>query len=208
MALIKLNNNSISAVTALPSAINVGSMTLIKTQTIDTANTISAVDFINGTDGVVLDDTYDYYKFLFSNVHLNGDNQRVYCRMRRSGQSSFDSSSGSYFETGSTTDSSISGFRTNTNNSIRIISGGTDSANSESNQSGELTVFNFNSTIHVCIVNHFVTSTDDDSSGFARVNVGTNYHMNSPTTANDGFRFFASSGNFDTGTFSLYGVKA
>ena len=72
MALVKYNNNSISAVTSA-SSIPVGALTHIKTLTASSSGTLSLVD---GSDGVVLDSTYPIYKFEFINCHpaTNGAN--------------------------------------------------------------------------------------------------------------------------------------
>ena len=59
MALVKYNNNSISAVTSAAS-IPSGAMTLIKTLTASASATLS---FVNGSSDVVLDSTYPIYLF-------------------------------------------------------------------------------------------------------------------------------------------------
>jgi hypothetical protein len=65
MALVKYNNNSISAVTSAAS-IPSGALVPIKTLTASSSATLS---FVHGTDGVVLDSTYPIYKFVFINCH-------------------------------------------------------------------------------------------------------------------------------------------
>ena len=65
MALVKYNNNSISAITAA-SSLTTGAMTLIKSQT---ASSSSTIDFVDGTSDVVLDSTYPIYVFKFINIH-------------------------------------------------------------------------------------------------------------------------------------------
>ena len=65
MALVKHNNNSISAVTSMAS-LSTGSMTLIKEQT---ASSSASISFVDGSGGVVLDSTYPIYKFEFINCH-------------------------------------------------------------------------------------------------------------------------------------------
>ena len=54
MALVKYNNNSISAITAA-SGLTAGAMTLIKEQTASSSSTVS---FVNGSSDVVLNSTY------------------------------------------------------------------------------------------------------------------------------------------------------
>jgi len=57
MALVKYNNNSISAVTSA-AAIPSGAMTHIKTLTASSSSTLS---FVDGSSDVVLDSTYPIY---------------------------------------------------------------------------------------------------------------------------------------------------
>ena len=61
MALKFAVNNSLSAVTSLPTAIPTGSMTLLQTQT---ASSSSTIDFTSN-----IDSTYDSYIFKYINIH-------------------------------------------------------------------------------------------------------------------------------------------
>ena len=65
MALVKYNNNSLSAITAT-AGMPAGAMTLIKEQTASTSSTIS---FVHGSSDVVLDSTYPIYLFKWISVH-------------------------------------------------------------------------------------------------------------------------------------------
>ena len=69
MALVKHNNNSISAVTSMAS-LSTGSMTLIKEVT---ASSDASISFVDGSSDVVLDSTYPIYKFEFINIHAASD---------------------------------------------------------------------------------------------------------------------------------------
>jgi hypothetical protein len=82
MAIIKPNNNTISAITALPAAISTGALILIKTQT---ASNVSEVIFDNGTSDVVFDNTYDQYVLRCSNVYGASDGVYPRIRLRASG---------------------------------------------------------------------------------------------------------------------------
>ena len=90
MALVKYNNNSISAITAA-AAIPSGAMTLIKSQTASSSATIS---FVDGTSDVVLDSTYPIYVFKF-NIHPSAD-ARLQVNFRDGG-SSYDATKTSTF---------------------------------------------------------------------------------------------------------------
>jgi len=64
--LTKISNNSLSAISTLPSAIPVGALTLIKTQT---ASDVVSVEFKHGTNDVVFDSTYKVYVFKYIEIH-------------------------------------------------------------------------------------------------------------------------------------------
>ena len=71
MALVKYNNNSISAITAA-SSLPTGAMTLIKTVTASDDSTIS---FVNGASDVVLNSTYPIYIVKVISANIATDNQ-------------------------------------------------------------------------------------------------------------------------------------
>ena len=66
MALIKLNNKAVSNATAFGSISSLGSMVFIKKLT---ASSSANLSFVDGSDGVVLDDTYKEYVFTFKDIH-------------------------------------------------------------------------------------------------------------------------------------------
>ncbi len=66
MALNFANNNSLSAITALPASISGGGLNLISTQT---ASSSSSLSFTTG-----IDSTYKEYIFKFYNIHPATDN--------------------------------------------------------------------------------------------------------------------------------------
>ena len=65
MSLNFCNNNSLSAITALPASISGGGLNLISTQTASSSSTIS---FTSG-----IDSTYKEYIFKFINIHSSAD---------------------------------------------------------------------------------------------------------------------------------------
>ena len=72
MALVKYNNNSISAVTS--TGLATGSLVPIKTLTADNSANLS---FVHGTDGVVLDSTYPIYQFIFVNPSIRSNTEKL-----------------------------------------------------------------------------------------------------------------------------------
>ena len=68
MALKFANNNSLSAITSVPSGVGWGSLNLISTQTASSSSTIS---FTSG-----IDSTYDEYVFKFYDIHPSNASTR------------------------------------------------------------------------------------------------------------------------------------
>jgi len=85
MAIIKPNNNTISAITALPAAIPTGSLVLIKTQT---ASNVSSVIFDNGTSDVVFDNTYKCYLLNIARAYGASNDVKLQLKTRLSGSDS------------------------------------------------------------------------------------------------------------------------
>jgi len=207
MALVKYNNNSLSSVTSA-AGFPAGAMTFIKTLTASSSSTLS---FVDGSSDVVLDSTYPIYMFKFINIHPSsaGTNFRV----------NFSADTGSNYNVTKTTtvfkaehfenDSSTGlGYETgqdlaqSTNPQMFMI---LDNAN-DSGGSGELFLFNPSSTT---FVKHFIAN----GTGFV-VDGGNpkNYNLyisgyGNTTSAIDAVQFSMSSGNVDSGTIKLYGIK-
>ena len=66
MSIVKLNNQGVKNATAFGSITGLGSMIFIKKLTASSSATLS---FVDGSNGVVLDDTYKEYLFTFNNIH-------------------------------------------------------------------------------------------------------------------------------------------
>ena len=69
MAIKVANNQSLTAITALPSAVSGGAMTLLATETASSSDTISFTSNI--------DSTYDNYVFKFYDIHPATDDTRL-----------------------------------------------------------------------------------------------------------------------------------
>ena len=203
MALVKYNNNSISAITDIAASIK-GAMTLIKTVTASSDSTIS---FVDGTSDVVLDSTYPIYIFKYISVHPSGDGAALQVGFR-DGSTAYDASKTSTFfqaqhsEADATQFTYEDGFDLANGTGFQYINRNTGNDNDQAT-SGELWLFNPSSTT---FVKHFfgrsntIMSTDkaEDAhvSGYCNV-----------TAAIDAVQFKFASGNIDAGTFKLYGIK-
>ena len=205
MALVKYNNNSISAVTAAAS-IPSGALTHIKTLTASSSATLS---FVHGTDGVVLDSTYPIYKFEFINIHPATDSTEFSVGFR-DGDTAYDAvkTTTAFVAVHNEADSEAAlnnrsgneGLAQNTG--FQVLNLNMGNGNDES-LSGELTLFNPSSTT---FVKHFIATTQYYQDGDASLN----YYIagyNNVTAAIDGVQFKMNSGNIDSGKIKLYGIK-
>jgi hypothetical protein len=204
MALVKYNNNSISAVTSAAS-IPSGAMTLIKTITASSDSTIS---FVDGSSDVVLDSTYPIYLFKFINIHPATDNVRFTVGFR-DGDTNYDAVKTTTFYRAYHDEADTSAaleYRTGDDlaqsTDFQRLAGGVGNANDES-CSGYLHLFNPSSTT---FVKHFMARTQlIEQSGFSVDNYVAGYC--NTTTAIDAIQFKFASGNIDAGTIKLYGIK-
>ena len=205
MALVKYNNNSISAITS--TGLTAGAMTLIKEQTASSSSTIS---FVHGTSDVVLDGTYPIYVFKWINVHPATDNVHLQVNFRDGGSSYDATKTTTIFEAFAYEDgSSGTGLRydANTQDLAQSTSAHTiqlyiDNDN-DSSSSGELFLFSPSSTTYV---KHFMSKGSGVWDGGGNNHKYTAGYCNT-TTAIDGVQFAMSSGNIDAGTIKLYGIK-
>jgi hypothetical protein len=205
MALVKYNNNSLSAITS--TSLTTGAMTLIKEQT---ASSDGTIDFVDGTSDVVLDSTYPIYLFKFINIHPETDD--VYFQMNLS----IDSGS-NYNVTKTSTAFNVYKPEADSGGSIAYSTGndlaqgtgvqyltgsGLGGASDES-VSGELWLFNPSSTT---FVKHFISNVNYYYMGNETGNTHVAGYGNT-TSAVDAVQFSMNSGDIDAGTFKLYGIK-
>ena len=205
MALVKYNNNSMSAITS--TGLTAGAMTLIKEQTASSSSTIS---FVDGTSDVVLDNTYPIYLFKFININPSADEAEFLCNGSIDAGSNYnvtktttsfrsyhqedDSSQGVDYVAGEDLAQSTSAFK---------LAYAVGNAADESN-CGEMWLFNPSSTTyvkHFIARNHFYHGY---SSGYSVDHYSAGYFNN--TNDVDAIQFSVNSGTFD-GTIKLYGIK-
>jgi hypothetical protein len=200
MSLVKYNNNSISAVTSMAS-LTTGAMTLISEQT---ASSSASVSFTTG-----IDSTYPIYKFELINIHPSAS-ARVLVNFRDGG-SLFDAVK-------TTTLVSVYHNESGTLQSLGYqgaydIAQGTGSqtvmfdmsTDNDASYSGELFLYNPSSTT---FVKHFMfrgCGMESGSPNYAQTPFGAGYC--NTTTAIDGVQFSMASGNIDSGTIKLYGIR-
>jgi len=207
MALVKYNNNSISAVTSAASMPS-GAMTLIKTLTASSSSTLS---FVDGSSDVVLDSTYPIYVFKFINMHPATDEAMFSFNMSVDSGSNYNvTKTSTFFEAFHREDDGGAALGYMTSNDLAQGTGfqnlvGGLGNNNDDNCNGELYLFGISSTT---FVKHFISRL----SGNYRAGMGAELDQyaagyGNTTSAVDGIQFKMSSGNIDSGTIKLYGIK-
>ena len=206
MALVKYNNNSISAVTSA-SSIPSGALTHIKTLTASSSATLS---FVDGSNDVVLDSTYPIYKFEFINMHPSSDGANFQVNFRDGGSAYDATKTTTAFGTQHNESDSETGLAYDTSKDLAQSTGvqkldaqGDTGADNDQCGVGELWLFNPSSTV---FVKHFMARLNNYNSSNFSIGHFTAGYCN-VTVAIDGVQFSYSSGNIDLGTIKLYGIK-
>ena len=201
--LVKHNNNSISAITSAGQLAQ-GKMTLLQTQT---ASSSASISFTSN-----IDSTYPIYLFKFINIHPATDGAEFTIN--------FSTDSGSNYNVAKTTTFFVA-YNAESESSSGLtyidsldIAQGTGVANifynvgneNDEAASGTLHLFNPSSTT---FVKHFMSTFNvynNSGSNGNSVQVDVAGYGNT-TSAIDGVQFAMSSGNIDSGTIKLYGIK-
>ena len=200
MAIKTANNQSMTAITALPSGVSAKSMILLATETASSSSTVTFASNI--------DDTYKEYIIKFYDVHPATDNQPLTVGFR-DGSTAYDATKTTTFfyayqgeSSGTSALDYVTGSDLAQATGFQQLTGSVGNGNDES-CAGELWLFNPSSTTYV---KNFISK--------ASVYEGSNYAMEvnvggycSVTAAIDAVQFKMSSGDIDAGTFKLYGIK-
>ena len=195
------NNNSLSAITALPTGISGGALNLISTQT---ASSSSSLSFTSG-----IDSTYKEYIFKFINIHPASAGNLTFNLSADSGSNYNVTKTTSVFyyynqESGS---DSGGGYVTSIDlaQSTAYQPLGNVEADNDTSCSGYLHLFEPSSTT---FVKHFISrvnvvypATTDYTSDYYIAGYGNT------TSAIDAIDFKMASGNIDSCTIDMYGVK-
>ena len=185
--------------------IGVGKMTLIKTLTASSSATLS---FVDGTDSVVLDDTYDSYVFKFYNIHPATDNAELQFQGNAAGGSGYNETiTSSFWLMQHAEDNSLSNYEYSASRDLaqgtgfHTLSVGVGNDNDQ-NVGGTLHLFDPSSTT---FVKNFSSTTQSSQGSNYSVNSFTAGYFNT-TSAIDEIQFKFNSGNIDSGVIKLYGT--
>mgnify|MGYP003120372994 CR=1 FL=1 len=203
MAVLFANNNSLSAITALPSDVSGGAMTLLETQTASSDSTLSFTSNI--------DSTYKEYIFKFTDIHPGTDNKYFQFQTDTGTNTSYNQTiTSSSFYAYQEEDGSPAALSYATGNDqaqgtgFQRLSDEVGNENDES-CSGTLQIFEPSSTT---FVKHFI-SRFSTYYGYGSGYIVDSYiagYVNT-TTALTRFQFKMNSGNIDSGTIKLYGIS-
>ena len=202
-AIIKYVNNSLASVDDVSNTD--GSMILIKTVT---ASSDGTINFVDGTDDVVLDNTYPAYLFKIINMHPATDNHIFEFQGNAAGGSGYNETITStvfraYHSEGDSTNLAyVTSEDLAQGTDHQHLANGVGNGNDES-LSGELWLFNPSSTTYV---KHFMARTQFYEAGSGSFEHHTSGYFNT-TSAIDEIQFRMADGDIDSGTFKLYGIK-
>ena len=204
MSINVCNNNSMSAITSLPSGVGGGSLILISTQTASSRSTIS---FASG-----IDSTYKEYIVKFFDVNPATDNNTStnYFEVNfRDGSTDYDATkTTTIFRAYHFEDASTQALSYETDHDLAQSTGFQRIAQGMGNDNdqcvaGILHLFDPSSTT---FVKHFICETNNIHADNASYRWNVAGYINT-TTAIDGIQFKMTTGNIDSGTFKLYGVS-
>ena len=201
MSVVSANNNALSNITALPSAVSGGSMNLISTTT---ASSSATLDITSG-----IDSTYKEYVFKFINMHPATNNVKW----------TFQSDTGtntSYGQTITSTDFISQHSEDDSATELGYASANDQAQGTAFQPIGQL-IGNGNDecvsgTLHIfdpsnaTFVKHFMANTNVyRQDNYSREHFTAGYF--NTTTALTRFRFKFSSGNTDSGVIKMYGIS-
>ena len=198
--LVKHNNNSISDLTS-PGSLAQGKMTLISSQT---ASGSASIEFTSG-----IDSTYPIYRFEFINMHPATDGAEFQFNLSTDGGSNYNVTKTTTFfrtyhnESDATTSLEyVTDFDLAQSTSFKTIMRDMGSDNDQAG-CGSLKLFNPSSTT---FVKHFISDCQHyQLNDFSMRDMTAGY--GNTTSAVNAVKFQMSSGNIDSGTIKLYGIK-
>ena len=200
-------SNAVTIADAGAFSASLGSMTLIKTITASSSATVS---FVNGSSNVVLDSTYPIYVVKIISANIQTDNQDIVVNF------SDDTSSHSYNLT--KTDSYFAALHTEADDDAGLqyeaaedTAQGTGFTVVTKEQANDAdagacsTIFLFNPSSTTFVKHYMMRSNWFQHNNYAQDAFKSGY-INT-TAAVTAIQFKSTSGNIDSGTFKLYGIK-
>ena len=201
MAIKVANNQSLTAITALPAAVSGGAITLLETQTASSSATISFTSNI--------DSTYDEYVFKFFNVHPSSDSNEFQVNFSIDGGSNYNvTKTSTCFEAYHKEDGTNGTLTYAASDDLAQSTGFqpiTRSIGNDNDQgaSGTLTLYAPSNTT---FVKHFIATTNAYIYSDYPFNEFVAGYSNT-TSAVNAVQFKMASNNIDSGVIKLYGIS-
>jgi len=200
MAIRTANNQSLTEITAFPSAVALGGMVLLATET---ASSDGTIEFTSN-----IDSTYSEYVFKFINIHPSSNGARFNFNLSIDAGSNYNvTKTTTYFTASLAEDDTGGALGYNTGADLAQGTGdqnlfrGVGAANDEC-INGTLHLYNPSSTT---FVKHFLVRTSTTTSDPSEFDTFVAGYGNT-TSAVDAVKFLFHTGNVDSGTFKMYGV--
>ena len=201
MALLTANNQSMTAITALPSAVAKGGMVLLATETASSSATISFTSNI--------DSTYKEYIFKFIDIHPANDDVELNVNFRDGGSSYDATKTSSCFSASHYESDSAYYLQYDAGHDLAqatgnqpIVTNTSKGSIEDGSVSGELWLFNPSNTT---FVKHFISTFPTYHFENISFTIYAAGYVNT-TTALTRVQFKMASGAIDAGTIKLYGV--
>jgi hypothetical protein len=204
MSIIKLNNRAVKDATAVGSITGLGNLVFISRSTASSSSSLSITSGINST--------YKEYIFMFNNIHPATDGTQFQFNLSIDGGSNYnvtktsttfrsahdEADSETELTYGTSTDLAQS-------TSDQQLMGGYNSLGADNDQclTGYLHIFEPSSDT---FVKHFISTTNHNHNGDYQVNNFIAGYANTVSACN-AIIFRMASGNIDSGTIDMYGVK-
>nr|BAR17991.1 hypothetical protein [uncultured Mediterranean phage uvMED] len=205
MSIVKLNNQAVKNATSFGSISSLGSMVFIKKLTASSSATLS---FVDGSNGVVLDDTYKEYLFTFKDIHPQTDNQDIQFNGSVDGGSNYNvTKTSTTFQAQHDEADSEALLQYNTDRDLAQSTSAQRFSlqiGNDNDQSvvGTLHLFNPSSTT---FVKHYIATVQGANASNYTQQLFTAGYMNT-TSAVNSIQFSFQSGNIDAGDICLYGI--
>ena len=200
MAIKTANNNSMSAITALPSGVGAKSLILISTTTASSSDTVTIASGI--------DDTYKEYEIHIIQAHGETDNKILQMGFR-DGSTAYDATkTTTYFNAMHKEDDSSTSVGYNTDQDQAQATGFlnvSEALGADNDQCANVIITLYDPS-NTTFVKHFLIRTAYVHQNDRSIDAFIAGYCNT-TSAIDGVQFKMDSGNIDAGTFKLYGVS-
>ena len=220
MALNKLRFNSLnvtptagkavgfnSSANGLEATLSGGSIVFLKKLTASSSSTLS---FVDGSDSVNIDSTYNQYMFVFNDIHPSTNNAHFGFQVNASGGSGYNETiTSAVFRALHQENDSTPALEYDPNSADQAQGTGLqylqDYVGDDTDQScsGYLQLFNLASTT---LVKNFIARMANYNGNDYAVDQFTSGYINT-TSAIDEIQFKFHSGNIDAGTITLYGIN-